>query len=386
MCRVDRIRHRAEVERLLNRFPVVAVVGPRQVGKTTLARAIDAGADGSMHAFDLEDPADRARLEDPGLALRNLEGLVVIDEVQLMPELFPLLRVLADRDPRPATFLILGSASPDLVRGSSESLAGRIAYHRLTGFDLDEVDDGQRLWLRGGFPRSYLAVSDRDSAEWRRQFIATFLQRDLAQLGITIPAAMMRRFWTMLAHYHGQTWNGAELARSLGVSGPTVRGYLDILTETYVVRQLQPWHANLKKRQVKSPKVYLEDSGLLHTLLGLESQVQIERHPKLGASWEGFAIRQIVAALGARPDECFFWATHGGAELDLLVVRGNQHRGFEVKRTETPKTTRSMHIAIEDLGLDGLDVVHAGEKSFPLTDTIRALSIHDIVASLDPLE
>ncbi|HJL15887.1 MAG TPA: ATP-binding protein [Sandaracinaceae bacterium LLY-WYZ-13_1] len=386
MDRLDRPRHRERIESLLESFPVVGLIGPRQVGKTTLARLIEAEQGAATHHFDLEDPADRARLGEPGLTLRPLTGLVVIDEVQLMPELFPLLRVLADREGQPARFLLLGSASPDVVKESSESLAGRIAYHRLTGFDLAEVDGSwDRLWLRGGFPRAFLAQSDAQSAEWRRQFVSTFLQRDLPQLGITIPSERLRRFWTMLAHYHGQVWNASELARSFGVSDHTVRNYLDLLTDTFVVRQLQPWHANLRKRQVKSPKVFLEDSGLLHTLLGLETKAEVQSHPKLGASWEGFAMQQVIGAIGARTDECHFWATHAGAELDLLVVRGNRRRGFEFKRTEAPKTSKSMHIALDDLELDSIDVVHAGPHTFPLSERIRAVAISDLTRALDPL-
>jgi hypothetical protein len=373
---------------LLDQFPVVAIVGPRQVGKTTLARLVTRQRQVQVHNFDLEDPADRARLAEPGLALRDLEGLVVLDEIQLQPELFGILRVLADRPDEPASFLILGSAAPELVTESSETLAGRIAYHRLTGLDMSELEDGswEDLWLRGGFPDSYLAPSSEASAEWRRQFISTFLQRDMPQFGINIESATLRRFWTMLAHYHGQTWNASEFARSFGKSAVTMRNYLDILTSTYVVRQLQPWHANVGKRQVKSPKIYLEDSGLMHTLLGLESKTDVERHPKLGASWEGFAMRQVIARLGARDDEVFFWSTHGGAELDLFVKRGTQRRGFEFKRTDAPSTTKSMHVALRDLALDRLDVVHAGDSTFPIHDSIRAVSLERLWNDVEPLD
>ncbi|MGH9341806.1 MAG: ATP-binding protein [Acidobacteriota bacterium] len=385
--RVKRTKHRKHVLRLLRTFPVVGIVGARQVGKTTLARTIVSEYNGPTHVFDLEDPADRARLVDPGLALRDLTGLVVIDEVQLEPTLFPLLRVLADRQERRASFLVLGSASPSLVRDSAESLVGRIAYHRMSGFDLDEVgvDRWESLWIRGGFPRSFLADSEGKSAEWRRQFIDTFLHRDLPQLGIRTSPATLRRFWTMLAHYHAQTWNTSEFARSFGVSDMTVRNYLDLLTSTYVVLQLQPWHENIRKRQVKSPKIYIEDSGFLHTLLGLETRVEIERHPKLGASWEGFALRQVVLRVGARPEECHFWATHAGAELDLLVVRGNRRLGFEFKRTEAPTTSKSMHSALQDLSLEHLDVVHAGEHTFRLTERIRAVALRRLLADIEPL-
>lgn len=384
MKNLDRAYHRDRIEELLSSFPVVALIGPRQVGKTTLARQIAENHE-PCHLFDLEDPQDRARLSEPGLTLRPLEGLIIIDEIQFMPELFELLRVLADRADKPAQFLILGSASPELVRDSSESLAGRVAYHRLEGLHLGEVsDDPSKLWLRGGFPRSYLAASDEESAEWRRQFIATFLQRDIPALGIDIPSSRLRRFWTMLAHYHGQTWNASEFARSFGVSDHTVRNYLDLLTDTYVVRQLQPWHANVAKRQVKSPKVYIEDSGLVHTLLGLETRADVESHPKLGASWEGFAMQEVAARLGARPDECFFWATHAGAELDLLVVRGNQRRGFEFKRTDSPKTTKSMHSALSDLELGQLYVIHGGRHSFPLAERIMAVPL-SALGEIEPL-
>lgn len=384
---VARTKHRERVLRLLRTFPVVGIVGARQVGKTTLARTIVSEYGSPTHVFDLEDPADRARLVDPGLVLRDLTGLIVIDEVQLEPALFPLLRVLADRPERHARFLVLGSASPSLVRDSAESLVGRIAYHRMSGFDLEEVgvDQWEALWIRGGFPRAFLAESDEQSGEWRRQFVEAFLHRDLPQLGVRISPVTLRRFWAMLAHYHGQTWNASEFARSFGVSDTTVRSYLDLLASTYVVLQLQPWHENIRKRQVKSPKVYIEDSGFLHTLLGLGSRVEIERHPKLGASWEGFALRQVVFRLGARPEECYFWATHAGAELDLLVARGNHRLGFEFKRTEAPTTSKSMHAALEDLSLDHLDVVHAGEHTFQLTNRIRAVALRRVLADIEPL-
>ncbi len=380
-----RERETTAVLRLLEVAPVVALLGARQVGKTTLARQV---AEAGEHRwFDLEDPDDRARLAEPKLALQGLRGLVVLDEVQLLPELFSLLRVLADRPGTPARFLVLGSAGPELVRGTSQTLAGRVAFHRLDGFDLAEVGIDQRevRWLRGGFPRSFLAPDDTESARWRRDFVATFLERDLPRLGITIGAPTLRRFWTMLAHRHGQTWNGSEFARNFGVSDKTVRGYLDILEAAFVARQLQPWHENLSKRQVRSPKVYLTDSGLLHTLLGIETDFDLSAHPKVGASWEGFLMGQVIRRLGARPEECFFWATHSGADLDLLVVRGAKRRGFEFKRTTAPKRTRSMTTALADLRLDSLDVVHAGEHTFPLAERTRALAAADLLEELHPL-
>jgi hypothetical protein len=374
---IERAREVETVERLLRQFPVAGITGARQVGKTTLARAVAAGWKGPVTRFDLEDPQDLTRLADPLLALQELKGLVIIDEVQRLPDLFPLLRVLADRPRTPARLLVLGSASPDLLRQGSESLAGRVIYHELGGFSLEEVGirHHPRLWLRGGFPRSYLARSESASFEWRQAFVRTFLERDLPQLGFTINAVALRRFWTMLSHYHGQVWNASEFARSFGVADTTVRGYLDRLTAALVVRQLPPWFENVAKRQVKSPKVYLDDSGLLHCLLDIRSRHELEGHPKVGASWEGFVIGQVMRHVQATPGECFFWATHGGAELDLLVVRGRNRWGFEVKRTTAPTITPSMRIALADLRLKRLDVIHAGEHTFPLDRQIRAVAL-----------
>ena len=372
---------------LLRRHRIVGIVGARQVGKTTLARSLINESQSDTSFFDLEDPGDLARLDDPNLALRDLSGLVVIDEVQRRQDLFPVLRVLADRR-RPATrFLVLGSASPELLRQSSETLAGRIVYHELTGFSLDEVGALEHpcLWLRGGLPRAYLARSNGESDEWRRGFIRTFLERDLPQLGLTIRSTTLRRFWNMLAHYHGQIWNASEFGRSFGVADTTVRNYLDLLTSALVVRQLLPWHENISKRQVKSPKVYVADSGLLHTLLNLRTRRDLESHPKVGASWEGFAINAVIRQLRARPEECFFWATHAGAELDLLVVRGRKRLGFEIKRTTSPKFTPSMRIALSDLRLDRLDVIHAGEETFAMREKVRAVALGRLLDDLKPL-
>ncbi|HEX2163607.1 MAG TPA: ATP-binding protein, partial [Thermoanaerobaculia bacterium] len=366
-------------------FPVVALLGARQVGKTTLARAYAERRKGEVHRFDLENPDDLARLREPMLALGALRGLVVLDEVQRAPEIFPVLRVLADRPELPARFLVLGSASPELWRQTSESLAGRIASHVLGGLALDEVgvEARDRLWLRGGFPRSFLAPDEAVSFEWRRAFVQTLLERDLPQLGVQVPAITLRRFWTMIAHYHAQLWNGAELARAFGMSESTVRRYLDLLTSALVLRQLPPWHENIGKRQVKSPKVYVEDSGLLHTLLGLADREALERHPKIGASWEGFMLGQVLVATGARPEECFHWRTHTGAELDLLVVRGNRRWGYELKRTTAPRLTPSMRSALETLQLDRLDVVHAGEHSFPLAENVRAVATGELLSTYE---
>jgi uncharacterized protein len=338
-----------------------------------------------VRVFDLEDTRDVAELESPMLALEPLRGLVVLDEVQLRPGLFPTLRVLADRPRTPARFLVLGSATPELLRQGSETLAGRIAFHELPGLDLTEVGTKSmdRLWFRGGFPRSYLARNHSASADWRRDFIKTFLARDIPGFGTTIPAATLERFWAMLAHYHGQLWNASELGRSFGVSHTTVRSYLDLLSGAYVVDQLQPWTENLGKRIVKSPKLYIADSGLAHSLLGVQTPAELLRHPKLGASWEGFIIGQIRRRLGARREECFFWATHAGAELDLLVVRGRQRLGFEVKRTDTPTATASMHSALESLRLERIDVVHAGARTFAITPRIRAVAARDLLAAID---
>ncbi|TPW21442.1 MAG: Uncharacterized protein FD126_685 [Elusimicrobia bacterium] len=374
---IPRDRHLRAVSSLLTRHPVVAILGARQVGKSTLARRLADGSRGPKAWFDLEDPEHAARLSEPMLALRDLKGLVVIDEVQRAPALFPVLRVLADRRPRPARFLLLGSAAPDLKRQGAETLAGRIAYHHLPPLGPDETGWArlERLWLRGGFPRSFTAGSDAASAEWRREFVSTFLERDLPQLGAPRPAPTMRRFWTMLAHYHGQIWNASEFARSFGVADTTVRDYLDAMTAAFVVRQLLPWRENIAKRQVKSPKVYVTDSGLLHTLLGLETRDALEGHPRLGASWEGFALETAVRTLGARPEECFFWATHAGAELDLLVVREGKRLGYEFKRTAAPSLTPSMRSALKDLSLDELSVVHAGRDEFPLAPKVRAVPL-----------
>ncbi len=364
----------------------MALLGARQVGKTTLVQELTEG-DARVHRFDLENSRDLARLTDPMLALEGLRGTVILDEVQRRPEIFPTLRVLADRPRTPCRFLVLGSASPDLLRQSSETLAGRIAFQRLNGLSLDEVGEQRldRLWLRGGFPRAYLARSEKDSMAWRRDFERTFLERDMPQLGVTTPAETLRRFWTMLAHFHGQIWNASEFGRALGANDKTARNYLDLLCSTFVIRRLQPWHANLKKRQVKSPKVYLSDSGLLHALLGITTMHDLRGHPKVGASWEGFMLEQILERLGAEDDEAHFWSVHSGPELDLLIVRGKQRLGFEFKLTVAPTVTRSMHASMEALGLSELHVVHAGEESFALSRDIQALAAGRIWQDLRPL-
>jgi predicted AAA+ superfamily ATPase len=381
---IDRKHEVKKLISLLKRYRVVGIIGARQVGKTTLARSLLKHIRSASTYYDLENPEDLARLADPMFTLKGLKGLVVIDEIQRFPELFPILRVLVDR-PRVSTrFLVLGGASPELLRQGSESLAGRIVYHELGGFSLDEVGmkNHQRLWLRGGFPRSYLASSDAVSEEWRRGFIRTFLERDLPQMGITIRSTTMHRFWSMLSHYHGQVWNASEFGRSFGVADTTVRNYLDLLASALVVRQILPWHENISKRQVKSPKVYIADSGLLHTLLSIKTRSDLERHPKIGASWEGFVIEQVIRWMGFRKEDCFFWATHAGAELDLLVVRGRDRLGFEVKLTSSPRVTPSMRSALSDLKLQRLYVIHSGEETFQLDRTIQALALSRLLEDL----
>lgn len=363
----------ADLKKAVGRSRVVILAGPRQSGKTTLARELlDESA---VNYFDLEDPASLARLDEPMTALRPLKGLVVIDEVQRRPDLFPVLRVLADRRGDPARFLILGSASGDLLRQTAESLAGRMEQVVIGGFSLAELgpEEEQRLWLRGGFPLSYSADTDADSVAWRKNFIQTLLERDFPQWGVRVPAIALQRFWTMLAHYHGQTWNAAEPARALGVSESTTRRHLDLLTDAFMIRQLQPYRANLKKRQVKSPKIYVRDSGLLHQLLGIDRLKSLLTHPKLGASWEGFVIEQILRV--ASHDEAFFWATHQKAEIDLILRRGSELFGVDCKRTDTPRLTPSIRIALDDLGLERVTIVYPGVQRFPLSDRVEAVPI-----------
>ena len=389
MALIPRPRHAAAVRELLDQFPVVGIVGARQVGKSTLARLV-AAANPPLQAtfFDLEDPRDRARLEDPLLGLEPLRGLLVLDEIQQLPGVFQVLRVLADRPGTPARFLVLGSAGVDLLRQGSESLAGRIAWYDLGGLALDEVPRERRvdLWLRGAFPLSFLADSDERSARWRREFVRTFTERDLPQLGVGVPAATMRRFWTMLAHQHGQTLNASAIGRSFGVSDVTVRRYVDTLDSALVVHQIRPWHENLRKRQVRSPKVYVADTGILHTLLGLESREAIEGHPQAGASWESFVIANLLERTGAhRRQDAYFWATHAGAEIDLVLIRGGRRLGFEVKRTTAPRVTPSARAALEDLNLERIDLLHAGEETFPLAERIRAVSAYRIWDDVEPL-
>ena len=372
---LDRIR------RGLKRSRVVALLGPRQSGKTTLAREF-VSPESEMY-FDLEDPSIRRKLKDPMLALRNLKGTIVLDEVQLAPELFSVLRVLADRTPLPARFLILGSATPALIKGASESLAGRMETIPITGFGIAEagIRNLGRLWLRGGFPRSFLARSDSDSIEWRDDFIRTLLERDLPQAGIGVSAPAMLRFWTMLAHWHGQILNASEPARSLGVSEATTRRYLDYLEGMYMVRQVQPFHNNLAKRVVKHPRIYIRDSGLLHNLLGVTGKKALDGHPKVGASWEGFAFEEVLRL--CRPDHAYFWRTHHGAELDLLLLKRGKRVGVEFKLSSAPTLTQSMLIALKDLELPKIWVVHAGIHRFPMHEKVEAVPLADVAQGLD---
>ncbi len=360
----------------MSRSPVTAILGPRQCGKTTIARMLTAGFE--SHFFDLENPTDIARLQAPLLALKDLTGIVVIAEIQRKPELFEVLRVLADQATSDIRYLILGSASPHLVRGVSESLAGRIAFVDMGGFDLQEAgaEKFSQLWLRGGFPRSFLAREDGVSMSWRRDFVRTFVERDVPQLGYAIPSQTLQRFWSMVAHFHGQILNASELARSLGASESTARRYIDLLSGAFVVRQLPPWHENLGKRQVKSPKLYIRDSGLLHQILDIPDNQSLLGHPKVGASWEGFVVEQLHSMYGGH--NFYFWATHSGAELDVLLTFKGKRYGFEMKLTDSPRTTKSMHIALDNLRLEHLFVVYPGDQSFPLHDTITALAAKNI--------
>ena len=373
---IQRLTILSTLKAAIQRSRVVVLSGPRQCGKTTLARELL--SEDSINYFDLEDPVSLARLDEPMTALRPLKGLVVIDEVQRRPDLFPVLRVLADRKGTPSRFLMLGSASGDLLRQSSESLAGRMEYVTIGGFTLSELSASAepQLWRRGGFPLSYLAKTEADSLAWRKSFVRTLLERDFPQWGVRVPAAALQRFWTMLAHYHGQVWNAAEPARALGVSESTTRRYLDLLTDALMIRQLQPWHANLGKRQVKAPKVYVRDTGLLHHLLGIDTAKALVSHPKLGASWEGFVIEQML--MMEPHDEAYFWATHQGAEIDLVLRRGNRLLGVECKRADAPHLTPSIRIALEDLGLERIAVIYPGNTRFPLSDNVEAIPLDDL--------
>lgn len=366
---INRSTYLEKISECFTTHPVIAILGPRQCGKTTLAELYAKESfnnNSTITRFDLEDPRDIARLETPMLALENLEGLIIIDEIQLRPNLFPVLRVLVDKYRKKQRYLILGSASRDLIQQSSETLAGRITYIELSPLSISEVNESKQLWLRGGFPPSYLASNNQRSLRWRQEYIRTFLERDIPNLGIRVPAQTLRRFWMMLLHYHGNTVNSSELARSLGWSNTRIQHYLDILSGTFMIRQLSPWHENLSKRQVKAKKIYFRDSGIMHSLMGIESGDALTNHPRLGASWEGFALEEIIRYHNIDSEECYFWAVHSGAKLDLLIFKGGKRLGFEFKYSDQPKFTKSMAIANEDLKLDNLTVVVPGDSRFPL--------------------
>lgn len=371
---MERPKYLEDISKQFRVHAACAILGPRQVGKTTLSKKyLELHFQGNAHFFDLENPLDLARLDNPMLAFSRLtHPLIVIDEIQRRPELFPILRVLIDQKIEGRKFLILGSASRDLIQQPSESLAGRIGYLELMPFSLDETHDRNLLWLRGGFPLSYLAANHEESYLWRQSYITTFLERDIPILGFQVPPQQMRRFWLMLVHYHGQIFNGSELAKSLGISNHLVRKYLEILAGTFMIRILLPWFENLEKRQVKSPKIYFRDSGILHGLLGIQTESELDVYPKLGAFWEGFALEETIRHMHAYPEECYFWATQSGAELDLLIIKNGKRIGFEFKYTDSPKVTASMKIAITDLKLDHLYVIFPGKLTFPLTEQISA--------------
>ena len=377
---LKRDRYKAQILNALKHSRITTILGPRQCGKTTLAKEIAGQSD--SHFLDMESPADRAKMQNPKLYLAGIPGLIIIDEIQQMPELFPVLRVLSDQYGKNGRFLILGSASPDIIKNASESLAGRIEFVDLQGFDILETgtDKLNQLWLRGGFPLSYLANSEEDSTAWREGFIRTFLQRDIPQLGINIPSTTMRRFWTMIAHSHGQLLNSSQLANSMGISDKTIRSYIDILSATYMIRPLQPWFANLKKRQVKSPKIYLIDTGLLHHLLGINNIETLLGHPQAGASWESFVIEQILRIKPAL--QHYFWSTYSGAEVDLFAVSGNKRIGIEIKFTDSPKTSKSMHSAINELELSKLYVIFPGSERYPMHNSIEACPLPDFIKEI----
>ncbi len=374
------------IEQAFNVHPVIALLGPRQCGKTTLARDYLKQIPGTFQEsnyFDLEKNSDLARLHNPQLAFEHLTGLIVIDEIQRRPELFPLLRVLVDEPEKKQRYLILGSASRDLIKQSSETLAGRIQYIEINPFSYAETQETKNLWLRGGFPRSYLARNDRESFQWRDSYVQTFLEKDIPNLGIQIPPPQLRRFWMMLAHYHGNIFNASEIGKSLNLSHNTIRYYTDILAGTFMIRQLPPWFENISKRQVKSPKIYFRDSGIWHFLLGIDNMNSLHLHPKLGASWEGFALEEILRVHRAIEGEYYFWATHGQAELDLFIIKHGKRLGFEFKYTDSPKITKSMLIAMEDLKLDQLVVIYPGKETFPLNKGITACGLEAYLKQIE---
>jgi len=376
---IQRTAEIALLNRLLRNNPIVAILGPRQCGKTTLARQFSSQWSKQVTVFDLESPRDTRRLQEPLLALENVDGLVIIDEIQRSPDLFPVLRVLADRQKK-AKYLILGSASRDLIRQSSESLAGRISYAEIGGFSLSLLgaEKAEKLWIRGTFPRSFLSSSEAASYQWRQDFIATFLERDIPQLGINIPARSLGRFWKMLAHYHGQIFNASEIGKSLGISDHSAQRYLDLLSGTFMVRQLRPWFYNTKKRIIKRPKIYFRDSGILHALFTLEGKKDILLHPKLGASWEGFALEEAIKTARLKEDEAFFWGVHAAAEIDLVFQKKGGLYGVEVKYAQAPTVTRSMNAALQELSIKHLWILYPGKESYPLGRNVTVITLSDL--------
>ncbi len=379
---LERAKHEKILRERLDDYPVVGLVGARQVGKTTLARKIVRQWPEPAHFFDLESSDDIVRLADPLFALSSLRGLIVLDEVHQMPDIFATIRVLADRDSNPAKFMVLGSASPELLKQTSESLAGRISYHELPGLNVSEtgIEHSEDLWLRGGFPKSFVAANQSKSNRWRKDFIRAYLERDIPQFGIRIPGLSIERFWMMLSHYHAQVWNGSEIGRAFGVSHTTAQRYLELLQSTFMARCLQPWHANIKKRQVKSPKVYIRDSGIAHSLLRIKTFEELICHPKVGATWEGFVIENLIQILDLGDRDCYFWSTHSGAEIDMIVNSGGRLRGFEIKRTSSPGVTPSIRSALSDLDLERVDVIYPGNESYALSDRVNALAVSDILS------
>ncbi len=374
---MERNSYQKQIQTALKSFPIVALLGARQIGKTTLSRLFT-----SKFRFDLENPTDLAQLENPKIILEKLKGLVVIDEIQRKPELFPLLRFLVDRPQNNLKILILGSASRDLIRQSSESLAGRIFYKTIFGFDLTEIknpgSEWERLWMRGTFPISFLSKSDSISYTWREQYITTFLERDIPQLGIRVPAATLRRFWIMLSHYHGQLVNYSELSKSLGISESTVKAYLDILVGTFMILRIQPWYENLGKRLTKQSKIFIQDSGIFHRLQSIETKKNLQTHPKLGASFEGFVIQQVISISNLATENFFFYRTYQGTELDLFWMQKGKRYGLEIKYSDAPAITKSMIIAIQDLKLHRLYVVYPGQDAYPLAKNVMVLPVHQI--------
>ena len=381
---MDRKHYLDQINFLFSVNRIVTLLGPRQCGKTTIAKQFCSTVKNfpQVNYFDLENPEDLMRLNNPKTALEDLNGVVVIDEIQRKPDLFPVLRYLHDEYPD-KTYLILGSASRELIKQTSESLAGRISYLEITPFSLTEIngDDTKKLWQRGGFPKSFLAATDKISSIWLRDYIRTYAEQDLYALGLTVNIEQMKRFWAMISHYHGQTFNASELATSLGISVPTVRNYLEILNNTFMIRILRPWHENLNKRQVKSPKIYLRDSGIFHHFMNIQNYSELLKHPKLGASWEGFALEQIIRSLEVEATECYFWATHSQAELDLLIIQGTAKTGYEFKYMDAPNITRSMQIALSDLSLDKIIVIYPGEKPYQLSDRIFVQPLQQAIQS-----